>query len=171
MAAVTVVVTFVLAIFAKVFADEVNAWLPSLSKRLLSQAVRRLPDDSKARYEEEWESDLSDIPGALSKAMFALGLLLAAGRIRAERSSAGGSVVEKSAGVLEGTSRFALGLLPEPESRAAAFIVSAAINGTICAAVLAGSVLAKDLLIRHQSTGSSIVTSQAAPVASHPVFK
>jgi hypothetical protein len=56
--------------------------LPWLSDRVLSIAVRLLPDDRKARYIEEWSSHLVDVPGPISKLAFTLCLPLGALRIR-----------------------------------------------------------------------------------------
>jgi len=53
---------------------------------LIKRAVKRLPPDLRARFEEEWAADLNDQPSPLSKLLFAAGLLVAARRIRfAER--------------------------------------------------------------------------------------
>jgi hypothetical protein len=62
----------------KVCFDEFKAWLPRLTERILRIAVSLLPTDQQARYNEEWRSDLNEIPGELGRLVWALGLIRAA---------------------------------------------------------------------------------------------
>jgi hypothetical protein len=78
------IVTLVDAIFAKVAADEVRAWLPKLSKLALDCAIRWLPAEAQQRYREEWSADLAEIPGELSKLVYCLGFITGSIRIALE---------------------------------------------------------------------------------------
>ncbi len=61
-----------LAVANSLIAGEVRAWLPHLARNLVRSAARRLPPDTRARYEEEWLAELAaweDRPlSALAKA-------------------------------------------------------------------------------------------------------
>jgi hypothetical protein len=63
---------------SKVAADEIKAWCPTIAKRIMRSAARRLALDQGERYSEEWSSDLAQIPGAVSKVIYALDLHRAA---------------------------------------------------------------------------------------------
>jgi hypothetical protein len=75
------VVTLVDAIFAKVAADEVRAWIPGLSKWALNRAVTLLPVRDQPRYREEWSADLAGIRGEVSKLAYSLGFIIGSARI------------------------------------------------------------------------------------------
>jgi hypothetical protein len=68
-------------ILVKVVSDEFKAWNPRLTSYLLAHAVRRLPPEERERYEEEWNRNLEDIPGDLSKVCYVLSLSHAASSI------------------------------------------------------------------------------------------
>jgi len=78
----TVVVTLLIAIVARLMADEVKAWSGWLHKKIRGRAVARLPVECRERYDEEWESGLEEIPGEIFKVIYSVGLLRAADRIR-----------------------------------------------------------------------------------------
>jgi len=82
--AASVIMTIV-GIFAaassRILADEVKAWSPRLTKRLIALAVRRLPENQRERYSEEWLSFIEEIPGEIGKVVAALGLICAGVRI------------------------------------------------------------------------------------------
>jgi lipopolysaccharide/colanic/teichoic acid biosynthesis glycosyltransferase len=82
MAIVTILGAFASTIIGKIAADEAKAWLPRLSRFLVDRAIRRLPDDYRARYTEEWESDILELPGELSRVIYSAGLVKAASNIR-----------------------------------------------------------------------------------------
>lgn len=67
-----IVTAFLVGIGAKLAADEVKAWSPRLSVAILRLAVRRGPQEHRARLEEELLADLDRIPGDLSKLLWAL---------------------------------------------------------------------------------------------------
>jgi hypothetical protein len=72
------IVTILEAFLGKLICKEIEAWLPQASRELLNLAISKLPAHERSRYAEEWSADLANIPGDLSRAMFALGLLKAA---------------------------------------------------------------------------------------------
>jgi len=76
------ILRFIEAVAAKVAADEVKAWLPLFSQKLLSLAVARLPEEEQDRFQEEWAADLLEYPGECVRVVRALGLLFAAWKIR-----------------------------------------------------------------------------------------
>jgi hypothetical protein len=63
-------------------ADEVKAWTGWLHKELRRRAVNKLPVESRERYDEEWESAIEEIPGAILKLVYSMGLLRGALGIR-----------------------------------------------------------------------------------------
>lgn len=71
------IVSALCAVLAKLAADEIRAWVPWVSERLIQIAVRGLRDDIRDRYAEEWRGHLSEIPGDLTKIVVALGFIRA----------------------------------------------------------------------------------------------
>jgi hypothetical protein len=69
------------AAFAKLLADEFKAWAPSIVSSILAVAVAALPPSQRDRAGEEWDSHVNELPGDLSKFMFACGCVLAAWKI------------------------------------------------------------------------------------------
>lgn len=69
------------SVLARLMADEFKAWTPSMVSRLIAIAVQLLPDGERQRWTEEWHSHATDIPGEISKFVFALSLLVAASRM------------------------------------------------------------------------------------------
>lgn len=61
------------AILTRFFGDELKAWMPWFSKRLLRIALERLPECQRERFSEEWASHISEVPGELGKVAVALG--------------------------------------------------------------------------------------------------
>ena len=72
------ILTIIQGILAKLAADEIAAWLPILSQKILNFAVSRLPEEKRKRYVEEWDAHLMDIPGGFSKLVYSADLLRAA---------------------------------------------------------------------------------------------
>jgi hypothetical protein len=68
------------ALLSKLFADEINAWLPWISDQLTQLAVKRLPQVHQERYLEEWRSHLGEVPGKIGKLAVAVGFVRAAFR-------------------------------------------------------------------------------------------
>lgn len=78
------IVGFVLAVLGIVatalsrqLADEFKAWMPWIVGRLVGRAVRKLPDEQRNRYAEEWFAHIDEIPGEIGKLIAALGVLSA----------------------------------------------------------------------------------------------
>ena len=78
----TVLLALFIAIVGKFLAEEVRAWFGWIHKKMRSKAVSRLPEGSRDRYSEEWESGLDEVPGEILKLRYSLGLLGAANGIR-----------------------------------------------------------------------------------------
>jgi hypothetical protein len=76
------VVSIATAASSKILADEFTAWRPHLTKKLITLAVRRLPEEQCERYREEWLSYVEEIPGELGKLLAAVGLLWAGIKLR-----------------------------------------------------------------------------------------
>jgi exopolysaccharide biosynthesis polyprenyl glycosylphosphotransferase len=64
---------------------ELAGWLPWVAERIIGQAVRLVPRDSRHRYREEWLGELDVLPGRdISSLIFALRLLVRARRVGRE---------------------------------------------------------------------------------------
>ena len=75
---VSVVLLIVFAALENLVVDEIVGWLPHLSLLILRCAGRRLPDDARDRYREEWAAELDALADRhLSALAFALSLLVA----------------------------------------------------------------------------------------------
>ncbi len=83
------------SVFLGLVKDEAKAWLPKLTNRILANAVKTLPHGLQLRYEEEWRSDIEEMPGEIGKMLRAVGLVRAAyGIRRANRGEFRGVVAE-----------------------------------------------------------------------------
>jgi hypothetical protein len=51
------------AVILPLLLSEFTDWCPWFAKRLVRRAVRRLPEDARARWEEEWLGDLASFEG------------------------------------------------------------------------------------------------------------
>ncbi len=69
---------FLGAVLVGLITDELLAWSTALSRRLIRWNAKRLPRHLSARFEEEWLAHLRDIPGRLSRVVFAAGTFAAA---------------------------------------------------------------------------------------------
>jgi hypothetical protein len=76
---------FLAALLAKLFADEVKAWLPFVAERLRRVAIRLVPPDQQERLSEEWSSYLEALPGGLAKVWEGFGFIRAAREISGSR--------------------------------------------------------------------------------------
>ena len=74
--------TVILAASGNQAAHEFRAWAPWIIERLIRCAVVRLPETARERYEEEWSSHVSELPGDIGKLIAALGFLRASKRMR-----------------------------------------------------------------------------------------
>ena len=59
----------------------IQGWTPSIIKHLVNRAVRRLPEEERSRFEEEWLAHVNELPGEVAKIIAALGFLSAAPRM------------------------------------------------------------------------------------------
>lgn len=88
------------ALIANLVADEVFAWLPTLSKRLVLRHVRHLPKAHRKRLRREWLAEIDHIPGGLIKFWFAIGACYASKKIEREyRQPPTGQLVLRRNGV------------------------------------------------------------------------
>lgn len=86
MAIIKIVGGIFLSLVVGLAKDEVKAWIPRLTRWVLAKATGRLPADYRSRYEEEWLSDIEDLPGEISRLLYSVGLMRAAWAInRADR--------------------------------------------------------------------------------------
>jgi hypothetical protein len=69
------------AVIAKLAADEIKAWLPSLSQRMLHLAVLQLPKQERERCLEEWQAHLIDVPGDILRFIYSVDQIRAAWKI------------------------------------------------------------------------------------------
>jgi hypothetical protein len=72
---VGVIGTFLLGLAVALAVAEFHAWAPILAKRALRLAVRVLPLGEREERSEQWSSDLEQIPGNVSKLLFAVDLI------------------------------------------------------------------------------------------------
>lgn len=70
------------ALFGEWAAKETQSWTPKLIRRFVGTAVRRLPEARRERLGEEWQACLSELPTPISQMLFAVGVRIAAERIR-----------------------------------------------------------------------------------------
>ena len=69
--------TLVTAILVQLLVEECKAWLPWVTERVIRLTVKRLPENQRERYGEEWRSCLNEIPGEIGKLLFALDFMRA----------------------------------------------------------------------------------------------
>ncbi len=86
------IIDVVRAVLARHLGDELNEWLPWLTRHLVESAVRRLPNDLKERYGEEWNAHLNEIPGGFAKLVAAIGFSIAARKMDPLGANGGGMV-------------------------------------------------------------------------------
>ncbi|MGB8493386.1 MAG: hypothetical protein WCE53_03195 [Candidatus Acidiferrum sp.] len=70
--------TVLVATLSKLAVEEIVAWSPSIIRTLIKFAVGRLPENLRARFDEEWQSHVNDVPGQIGKLLVAMGFLFAA---------------------------------------------------------------------------------------------
>jgi exopolysaccharide production protein ExoY len=89
--------SIIVGILSRLAAEELKAWSPTIVAKFASIAVQRLPTDQKERFTEEWDSDLSSIPGEVSKIIYAFDLIRAAGNISIQSKGSRRSLLDRSA--------------------------------------------------------------------------
>ena len=75
------VASILAAALSKIVVEEIGAWSPSVIRGLIKLAVGRLPESHRARFEEEWQSHVSEVPGLLGKLLTSAGFMVAAYRM------------------------------------------------------------------------------------------
>jgi hypothetical protein len=61
----------IIGALGSLLAAELYLWLPDLADRLLRYNTAKLPPDLSIRLQEEWQTDLNNIPGHIAKFLFA----------------------------------------------------------------------------------------------------
>lgn len=72
------IVSVLTAALSRTVAEEIEAWSPSIIRSLIKLAVGRLPESQRERFDEEWQSHVSEVPGRVAKLLVAAGFLIAA---------------------------------------------------------------------------------------------
>jgi hypothetical protein len=110
--AVSWVLAIVGAALSRLIADDVKAWTPKVTQSLTRHATSRVPQEQRARVEEEWQAELDHIPGHASKLIFAVGIFWGANRIRRDLASTVST--EKATEVTSGGTNYAyaVGVFP-----------------------------------------------------------
>jgi len=75
---VSVLVFLVTAVIVPILVGEFTDWLPWFAERMIAAAARTMPSAVRSRYVEEWLAELEDVPGKLSKLVFAARVLVRA---------------------------------------------------------------------------------------------
>jgi hypothetical protein len=66
------------AVLNRLSGGALRTWIPWFTQRLLDLAIKRLPEDQRERFAEEWASHINDMPGDVGKIAFASGCVSAA---------------------------------------------------------------------------------------------
>jgi hypothetical protein len=69
------------AALSRQLTDEFKTWTPRMIEWLIRSAVRKLPEDQRERFAEEWQSHIYETPGEIAKFCVALSLLSAPWRM------------------------------------------------------------------------------------------
>lgn len=104
------------AVTSSVVSNELKAWGPRMTRGLISRAVLKLPEEQRARYNEEWLSYIDEIPGIFGKLVAAGGLLHAGFKLRSMfRRQSKVSAIRETIGKKDGLTPFVLreGATPE----------------------------------------------------------
>jgi hypothetical protein len=72
-----VLMAVLVATLSRLIADDLKEWMPWATQRLIDVAVRRLPEDQRERFTAEWQGAVSEIPGPLSRLLWAADLIRA----------------------------------------------------------------------------------------------
>jgi lipopolysaccharide/colanic/teichoic acid biosynthesis glycosyltransferase len=86
---ISLAMVLMVAVLSKLAADDLKAWQPRITRRLIEFAVHRLPEDQRERYMEEWTAFIDETPGDLSKMFRAICLSWAARSITRIADSSG----------------------------------------------------------------------------------
>ncbi|HWN53177.1 MAG TPA: hypothetical protein VNO18_25725 [Xanthobacteraceae bacterium] len=83
-----VIGSFLAGILGNILANDFCEFTPRICRQFIERAVRVLPEKDRARYAEEWLSDLNDRPGVLAKFRHASSCLLNAHKVARARRRA-----------------------------------------------------------------------------------
>lgn len=72
------IVSVLIAALSRTVAEEIEAWTPSIIRSLIKLAVGWLPEPDRERFDEEWQSHVSEVPGNVGKLVVGVGFLFAA---------------------------------------------------------------------------------------------
>jgi len=72
------IVSVLAAALSSILVDDIRAWIPSIVRSIIKRAVAWLPENQRARLDEEWQSHVNEVPGTIGKLLEAAGFLLAA---------------------------------------------------------------------------------------------
>jgi lipopolysaccharide/colanic/teichoic acid biosynthesis glycosyltransferase len=61
--------------------DEFKAWSPWVVRKVIQHAVRKLPENKRERFAEEWQAHVNEIPGDIGKLLAAFGFLSASRKL------------------------------------------------------------------------------------------
>src|SRR5262245_43749885 len=78
--------SFLAGVLGHILAHDFCECTPKICLRIIEYAVKLLPEADRARYREEWRSDLNERPGVLAKFEHACGCIRGAHRLRKQRS-------------------------------------------------------------------------------------
>ena len=90
----------IISILSKLFADEIKAWLPCLAEQVTKAAVRVLPAEQRERYDEEWRSHLEETPAGVVRLWIACGFYLAARRVSHPRWGVTSRIASRVVGLI-----------------------------------------------------------------------
>lgn len=85
------IANLVTAVLSRIIGEEIVAWNPWLCRTLVKLAVTWVPENLRARLEEEWQSHVIEKPGSVGKLFAAADFLRAAhnlaktNRVKAEK--------------------------------------------------------------------------------------
>ncbi len=72
------IVSVLTAALSRTIVNEFVAWSPWVIRGFIKLAVAQLPNKQRERFDEEWQSHVSEVPGIVGKLIVAAGLLFAA---------------------------------------------------------------------------------------------
>jgi hypothetical protein len=82
--ALTAMGALAVAVTSRLITDDVKAWIPRVTERIIAHAVSKLPEDQRSRFLEEWQSYVSDTPGDICKLRAAFGFVVASWKMARE---------------------------------------------------------------------------------------
>jgi len=87
-------------VFGRLLGEDLRSWVQWAPSRLLERALRKLPENERERFREEFHADLASWPGDISKLLRAIGFLHAC-RSMGQTTAAGVLPIERLIRVLD----------------------------------------------------------------------